>query len=282
MNIETVEFHKNEKNKPEILMKYANITVFCLKWITRTFLACYVSSIAFGPLICIYTNSLVLTFGFQLPFINLDSLHGFIVNLMFQNSCVYCAYKGFTALIRIYFSLFIQACTEIDIIIDSLSEFSKFIKSNFEFNQNFPKEAAEHLVTILKIHKKNNLFIQKIETIFNKVIFVTVLSTVFGVVITLVAIQSRKDFIPGYVIGIALTINLLLGFTFGTILQIKSEQLTDAIYDLTWYLLPCSEQKKIVLFLMASQNPIIITCGKFCVANLSTFLQVTLYLSVYS
>lgn len=157
MNLEIIELHKNKNKNPEILMKYANVTDTCLKWITRLFLVCYIVSVFFGPILCIYTKSFVLTFGFQLPFIHFNSLHGFIINFFFQNFCIYLAYKGFTAFIRIFFCLFINACTEIDLIIDLLSEFSKFVHENFEFNQNFNKEALEYLLNIIKLHKKNNL-----------------------------------------------------------------------------------------------------------------------------
>lgn len=64
-------------------------------------------------------------------------------------------------------------------------------------------------------------FISKIEKIFNKIILLTVFSTVFSVVIILVATKNNKDFLPGYILGITITCNLLLGFTFGTILQTK-------------------------------------------------------------
>lgn len=49
----------------------------------------------------------------------------------------------------------------------------------------------------------------------------TVSATVFMTVVILVAIQTDKSFIPGYLLGAAISVNLLLGFTFGTILQIK-------------------------------------------------------------
>lgn len=57
-------------------------------------------------------------------------------------------------------------------------------------------------------------------------------------------------------------------------LLLQGEQLTVAIYELNWYLLMCSEQRKVLLVLMASQNPTVITCGQFCTANLSAYLQV--------
>lgn len=157
MNLEIIEFHKNKNNNPEILIKYGKVTEVCLKWISRLFLACFLVSISFGPIMCVYTNSLVLTFGFQLPFISVNSLHGFFINFMFQNSCIYFAYKGFNGFMRIYFYLFINGCTEIDTIIDSLLKFSEFIDANFEFNQNFDIEAKDYLQTIIKLHKKNTL-----------------------------------------------------------------------------------------------------------------------------
>lgn len=157
MNIEIIEFHKNKKNDQEILIKYGKVTETCLKWISRLFLACFIVSVSYGPIMCVYTNSLVLTFGFQLPFISINSLHGYFINFMFQNSCMYFAYKGFNGFMRIYFYLFINGCTEIDIIIESLLEFSKFIDANFESNQNFNAEAKYFLHTIIKLHKKNTL-----------------------------------------------------------------------------------------------------------------------------
>lgn len=157
MNLEIIEVHKNKNKNPEILMKYAMLTDTCLKWISRLFLACALISGSFGPIMSVYTKSLVLTFGFQLPFIPINSFYGFFINFLFQNSCIFYAYKGFAGFIRLYFYLFINGCTEIDIIIDSISEFSKFIEANFEFNQKFDNEALKYLLNIIKLHKKNNL-----------------------------------------------------------------------------------------------------------------------------
>lgn len=153
MNEEMIKFHKNYKNNP-ILIKYGNLTVICLKWISRLLLACGIVSFLFGLIMCVYTKSLVLTFGFQLPFINLNSLHGFIINSLFQYSVIFFAYNGFLAFVHMYFSLFIYVCTEIDIIIDSLAVFDKFIVENLNFNQ---KMAVGYLKAIIKLHKKNNL-----------------------------------------------------------------------------------------------------------------------------
>lgn len=155
MNEEMIEFHKNENNP--ILMKYSNMSVLCLKWISRLFIACGVVSVLFGIIMCFYTKSLVLTFGFELPFINLKSLHGFIINSLFQYSVIFFAYNGFLAFVHMYFSLFIHVCTEIDIIIDLLSVFNKYIVENFEFNPKFYNEAVKYLQKIIKMHKKNNL-----------------------------------------------------------------------------------------------------------------------------
>lgn len=109
---------------------------------------------------------------------------------------------------------------------------------------------------------------------FNKLILLSAFSSVFMIVVILVAITNQSDFLPGYVLGATVSINLLLGFTFGTILQMKGEDLCNAIYELSWYLLTCSEQKKVLLMLMASQSPTVITCGKYCTADLSAYLQV--------
>lgn len=106
----------------------------------------------------LYTKSLVLTFGFELPFINLDSLHGWIINLLFQYSIIFFAYKGFLGILQIYFCLFVHACTSIDIVIDFLSTFNTFIDENFETNQQFHTEAFDYLQNIINLHKKNNLY----------------------------------------------------------------------------------------------------------------------------
>lgn len=70
-----------------------------------------------------------------------------------------------------------------------------------------------------------NRFISKIEDMFNKLILISAFSTVFMVVVILVAITNQSDFIPGYVLGATVSTNLLLGFTFGTILQMKVHSL---------------------------------------------------------
>lgn len=157
MNLEIIKFHKNDKNNHEILMKYAKLSTMCLQVCSHLFFVVAMVSFSFGIIMSVYTKSLVLSFGFQIPLINLQSLHGFIINFLFQDWSCFVGYKGFTGFIRIYFSLFIHACTEIDIIIDQLSLFNLFIVGNFETCKNFQKESASYLDNILKMHKKNNL-----------------------------------------------------------------------------------------------------------------------------
>lgn len=158
MNEEIIDFHNNGNNNPDILTKYSNMTVICLKWISRLFLSCAVVSMLFGLILSLYTKSFVLTFGFELPFINLDSLHGWIINLLFQYSVIFFAYKGFLGILQMYFCLFVHACTSIDIIIDLLSTFNKYIDESFEKNQQFHTEAIDYLQIIINLHKKNNLY----------------------------------------------------------------------------------------------------------------------------
>lgn len=221
MNFQIIKFHKNESNNHEILRKYGKLSIICLKICSHLFFSCFMISISFGLLMSVYTRSLVLTFGFQLPFINFNTFYGWLINLIFQEFTILVAYKGFTAYIRMYFSLFLFTCTEIDIIINQLSEFSTFIEENYSNNKNFEKEASAYLEDIIKLHKKNSLFLQQIEDMFNKLILLSVISTVFTIVFTLIAVQNQKSFIPGYVVGAAVSLNLLLGFSFGTILQMK-------------------------------------------------------------
>lgn len=157
MNVEIIKFHKDDRNNHKILMKYASLSAICLKVCSHLFFIVSMVSFSFGIIMSVYTKSLVLSFGFEIPFINLQSFHGFIINHLFQDWSCFVGYKGFTGFIRIYFSLFIHACTEIDIIIDQLSAFNSFIIENFENCEIFEKESARYLVTILKMHKENNL-----------------------------------------------------------------------------------------------------------------------------
>ncbi|XP_058456982.1 odorant receptor 67d-like [Malaya genurostris] len=83
----------------------------------------------------------------------------------------------------------------------------------------------------------------------------------------------------GYVFIGFVSYQLLFCCFMGTVQEMKNEQLEREIYNLTWYKLPISQQKSLLLMLQRAQNPVPLTLI-FGDLNMPTFLQI--YKTIYS
>ena len=103
---------------------------------------------------------------------------------------------------------------------------------------------------------------------------VVVSSNVFQITVTLFALVT-SGWLPGVVIIVAETVQLLAVCMFGTVLIIKNQQFSVNVYDVAWHNLSIKDQK-LLLFVLASSNRNVCFTFVMDVLNFESFVSVSL------
>lgn len=116
------------------------------------------SSMVCSPVIvALITKKRFLPYGFILPFIEPNTIIGYVLNLAYQYFQTFVTVFGFLGFTKIYLTLIIHGCNEIAIIVDMIDDLncliaSKNTKKNdeLEYNQRCYKQLKDILVFLGK------------------------------------------------------------------------------------------------------------------------------------
>ncbi|EDS30726.1 conserved hypothetical protein [Culex quinquefasciatus] len=250
-------------------------SVFLLSVIVKTMLVCYVSTsilLDVAPLLfSIQTGEKILPFGFYIPFLDRNEWFGYFCNYaMHVCNTVYVSSEDMGP-DCIYMIMMMCAFTQIDLLKESLTEFNQKIEENEDDLDAFFGEIIRH-------HRDHLEYLQTIEKVFQLNFLITFVSLSTVLVMSLFAVVTLSWY-QGYVFVAFISYELFFGSFLGTMLEIKKEQLQQAIYAISWYKLSSENQKSLRFMLHASQESVSLTLI-FAPLNMPTFLQV--YKTIYS
>lgn len=106
------------------------------------------------------------------------------------------------------------------------------------------------------------------------------MSNVFQTSVILLALFNDPRWYLGYFLLIGLTSFSIITFCFGTAIEYMNDVLYSEVWNINWYFLSNSEQKKVMFLLMVTQNPVIFTIGKFAQSNVHTLLMVITHMGM--
>uniref|UniRef100_A0A182XGQ5 Uncharacterized protein n=1 Tax=Anopheles quadriannulatus TaxID=34691 RepID=A0A182XGQ5_ANOQN len=186
-----------------------------------------------GSLLWSIAVEYVLPFGFFIPTVGMDTLQGYTLNYGFQMLETTLMVIGIISSESAFFMFQQNACLQVDML-----RYSKSMCSLFELH-----------------------------------FFIVFGCIFFQLVSNVVVIVSVPDWYPGYFLFIMLTVQLFFSCALGETFNIKSDELTVAIYNVPWYNMEVRDQKAMRLLLMASQNPGRLSYG-FGTVNMRAFFEI--------
>ncbi|XP_061504375.1 uncharacterized protein LOC1274121 [Anopheles gambiae] len=232
-----------------------------------------------------------LPLGIVLPFIAETDDFGFWCTLAGQLAYMYSGSFGLIPSQNIYFAFVLNICLQYELQIERLKQLDERIRSS-----NTPKlTVRDQLVKIIQLQqestkyatgsrvskKKQNInagilfysYITHIERFYQLQSFVEFLCNSLQVALTLNELH-RNFWLPGLFILPIAVMQMLILCSLGTLIELKSDQFKDQLYDIAWPEMDLPEQGMFKYVLKSAQQPKQLTCGRFAVINMNLFLAV--------
>ncbi|XP_058127668.1 putative odorant receptor 83c [Anopheles ziemanni] len=259
---------REDEREQRILCWYTNIYRWAVDTYARTFL---VTSIimGLGPLInFLVTGEQVLPFGVVLPFVDSNSGLGYVLNYLYQLSCILWTGPGLMSSYCLTLALVANICIQYDILAVKLADLDEDILSHAD------DLVARKLRDIIRDQQRVERFVGMIEATYRMVSGVEVLSLGLQVIITLFVMQI-SFWMPGLFMIPLFSGQLFIFCALGAAIQHKSESFAAGVYRLSWHELPRREKQTFRIMLQRSQNSQKLTCSQISDINLNLFVTMS-------
>lgn len=202
-----IDFHNKYADK-QILFDSNKILRWCNKILIIGCILCDVSLMSYPIIDSVFlSKKKVLGFGVLLPFTNPEENIGFFLNFLLHNMEMIAITYGFVAFQRMYFIFFSHACVRIDILKNTVDDLKKYVtdKDDAKQNQLLSLKLNEIVQLHLEYLRFNNLFlfylreffrifnfrfIDILETVGKKIIFVLAFTTIISVSLILLLLST--------------------------------------------------------------------------------------------
>ena len=209
-----------------------------------------------------------LPLAFYLPFIPHDITPYWQINYFYQSFIIVACIHILAGLDGIIFAGIVNICCQFDI----LMEYLKMI--NDEAQTEDSDEAIEKMLCeINDLHSKTKDFLHKIGHLFTPQIFV-IFPTAAAILCTSLNVIAMDNRTPIYNFLFAAGFQIFIVCLLGNKIVIKSDEFTNAIYDIDWYKFSVKNQKIFKMILQNSQLDIQLQIVLFPL-NVNSFLQVS-------
>ncbi|XP_055904330.1 odorant receptor 67d-like [Eupeodes corollae] len=278
INIEIFTIYEEYEAKTNYYIKVLNNSTARVKFLLKTLSILHVIIFFWlftAPVIMYLMNGQrYMLMQFYLPGLDVETDFGYFTTIGMQFAClVFGGFGNFAGdLFFIVFNMHVTLFA--DVLKAKIIEFNEIADDNFEMMK------MDHLLNdIIGWHQKYSLFAKTSNKIFDWITFVQIVTTSLSIVLTLFILLTGDW--PGSYSYLALELLMLYVYCgIGTLVEKTNDKFCDEIYAINWYMLAPPQQKCVLLMLMKSQDPELITVGGVMPLSVSTALQVTK--SVYS
>nr|XP_036220930.1 odorant receptor 67d-like [Bactrocera oleae] len=210
----------------------------------------------------------------QMPYVDVNTDHGYFITIGYNILCVFVAAFGLYGADLYVFLFLTHSIFFYDIFALKVGDLHEVLREN-----NKDKRIKALVNDIAGWHQYYLEFNDKCNLIFFWTITSHILCTTLGILSTLLIIMLK--YWPGaYPYIFVCFVWLYMYSILGTRVEICNDQFCDGIYDINWYDLDVSAQKTVSLMLMESQVPRIITIAGIEPLSVNTALKITR--SIYS
>ncbi|EAT41957.2 AAEL006465-PA [Aedes aegypti] len=218
---------------------------------------------------------LELLISVRLPGIDADSHYGYIITMAYQIFMMVAAVFGMAAADSAILLFVCSLAGFVDVFKNELRELDMMLVQNPRDESKIRRKVREICVQHFTVIEYESDLDERYFT----TCFVQVVSTTIGLSGALFLAYIVR-YIPGFALMLVLTAQLLEFCLLGTVLYVKNEEITEAIYGTSWHLMEKPQQRCFALMLHKSQNFVEMTVGGLAPLNMETF--VAIMKSIYS
>ncbi|EDS34843.1 Odorant receptor 94b [Culex quinquefasciatus] len=274
---------ENTKRMPEIHHSLVNTASLCTASV-KLIGPCYASMGAFtifiSIVISLYYGRFELPFGFYLPGLDRATWIGYLLNLAFHILQVFEAVTGLLAADMCFFNLMINAVGQLDVMVIYLRKLGGAANTDKYEDALAEPELNELLSELIENHCEHRKYLTKMESLMQAGFFINNGCLIAETVTSLfVILTSDEIWIPGILIAVVCTFQLIIPCFMGSLLSSKNDELIREVYNTPWNELPFPAQKALGTLLQFAQNPVTLSDG-FAPIDLDSFLEI--YKKIYS
>lgn len=131
-----------------ITRRYTNLLKRCVMFYGASFVGICIGTALLPGIIFFWTGKKTLPIGVELPFVDPNTTNGYLINYLYQVSCIVWTPPGLAAAQNMYFALVFNVCIQYDIILLGLEDLNKLILDNSEGKQDL--EVQQKMFEILE------------------------------------------------------------------------------------------------------------------------------------
>ncbi|XP_053946602.1 odorant receptor 67d-like [Anastrepha ludens] len=210
----------------------------------------------------------------QMPYVDLDTNQGYFITITYNVLCVFIAAFGLYAADLYVFLYLTHSIFFYDIFELKVSDLHELLQQDSK-----DKRVTAVINSIAEWHQYYLDFNDKCNSIFFWTISAHIICTTLGILSTLLII-ILKYWPSAYAYIFVCFVWLYMYSFLGTRVEICNDQFCDGIYDINWYDLNVCDQRTVLLMLLQSQVPRIITIAGVEPLSVNTALKITR--SIYS
>lgn len=215
----------------------------------------------------VLTGELLLPFGFVIPGLDYKTHPGYDITYFYQIMQVVFVVPGFLGIQIFYVAFILYTCFQSELIQIKIKKFGFKVLNGR--GDDFEIEAKK----IFRLYHEFLAYHMLLEEQYNVTFAFDIICIPFQIIVTMFVCMQTL-WIPGFGIMISVTSIFLFGCILGVFVEVKCEQLSQAIYYFPWHLIKPKDRKDWCFFLQATQNISGLSCGGFLPLNLNTFVQV--------
>ncbi|XP_021711435.1 uncharacterized protein LOC5568767 isoform X1 [Aedes aegypti] len=250
----------------------ANVAIMVL--LKRFYIGLYgfvfVSMSSLGLISSLSSGERQLSFGFQFSFLDTSNWVGYLATYIYQVAGILMVVISSCCNDILIVVLYITAMGMYDCMMFDLRELSKL--SQMEKSSANKRIAEERIKSVIQQHQEVLEFLELSNETFSLYFLMSLVCMTTAIAILLVALVWNRWY-AGLVICFAASSQIFALSLLGTLLLVKSEELIDEVYSITWYDMDLPVQRSLKLFLLMSQHVKEISY-RFGVMNMETYVQI--------
>ncbi|XP_065073632.1 putative odorant receptor 83c [Ochlerotatus camptorhynchus] len=262
---------KNKENDRlnEILKNNVTVVLMMERFYIGLYGFVFVTMSIFGLITSLFTGERQLSFGFQFSFLDTSQWPGFVLTYIYQVIGVLMVVISSCCNDVLIVAVYVNALAMYDCIMSDLKELSK--ESQQKKSPTNLRIAEERMKSIITQHQDLLDFLNLSNEVFSSY-FLMSLACMTGTIAVLLIALVWVRWYSAIVICFAASFQIFSLCLLGTLLLVKSEELIEQVYIITWYDLDLSVQQSLKLLLLMSQNIKEISY-RFGVMNMETYVQ---------
>ncbi|XP_052890094.1 odorant receptor 67d-like [Anopheles moucheti] len=232
-----------------VLCDNASLIYIVIKGTVLVYLILVIIAMTIPGISSIFLADQILPFGFTVPFINVDTFAGYILNYIIQTimAIYYWIITVGSDITTIYNLL--TANGQLDVLMTITEELDEQLERN-----DCPENIRKKIIEIVNQHQHHRSYLQQLVDFLNPYHCVTLGSTVPTMVISVLGL-ILLDWYPGAVIMFLGSVQMFYICFLGTSLEIKTDALTLKVGAIHWDKLSIQDMKYMNLVLALTQKP---------------------------